>query len=262
MTWRMAVALAVPALLLSASSAHAQVIRGYESLDRNAGEAYYATLDFDVEGALGNSEFVDAEFSGAFGYKGDSQWVRFYPAYRLKRSDGENVIHDRSAHIRHSFRISERIRTFAFVQVQAEESIELERRFLIGGGIRSQLVRLGSGGIDLGIGLMLDEERRTDRDVRSDVRGANLFSIYGDAGVVELSGSIYFQPVIETWSDHRVLVLVSAIVPLVAHVSLRLSSFWRRDSRPPSSIEKHDSGVLIGFRLDVGLAARGRRADS
>ena len=51
--------------------------------------------------------------------------------------------------------------------------------------------------MDLGIGLMLDEERRTDRDVRSDVRGANLFSIYGDTSVVGLSGSIYFQPVID-----------------------------------------------------------------
>ena len=248
----MVVALAVPALLLSPSSARAQVIRGYERLDRSAGDAYYATALFDVDGAIGNSEFVDAEFSGAFGYKGDSQWVRFYPAYRLKRSKGENVIHDRSAHIRHSYRISERMSTFAFVQVQAEESIELERRFLVGGGVRSELAHFGSGGMALGIGLMLDEERRTDRDVRSDVRGANLFSMYGDAGVVGLSGSIYFQPVIENWSDHRVLVLVSATIPLATHVSLELSGFWRRDSRPPSPIEKHDSGARVGFRLDVG----------
>ena len=137
--------------------------------------------------------------------------------------------------------------------MQAEESIELERRFLIGGGIRPALVRLGSGGVDLGVGLMLDEERRTNRDVRSDIRGANLLSIFGDAGVLELSGSIYFQPVIQDWDDHRVLTLVSLVMALVSHVSLSVSSFWRRDSRPPSGVEKHDRRNPRGIPVRHGL---------
>ena len=135
--WSAVPALIVLVLLLSPVSTTAQVIQNYESLDRSAGDDYYATVVFGVDGAAGNSQYIDTEFSGAVGYKGSSHWVRFYPAYRLKRSKGENVVHERSAHLRHSFIISERARTFTFVQVQSEESIELERRLLIGGGLRA-----------------------------------------------------------------------------------------------------------------------------
>ena len=204
--------LVVPVILLSPVSAGAQVIRSYESLDRSAGDDYYATAAFLVDGATGNSDFVDMDVSGAVGYRGEAHWVRFYPTYRLKRSEGENIVHDRSAHIRHSFFIGERTRTFAFVQVQAEESIGLDLRFLAGGGIRYRLARFDSGGVDVGVGLMLDEERRVDADAKTNVRGANFLSVHGNVGVVNLTSMTYFQPACSDWSDHRVQVLLSGIV--------------------------------------------------
>jgi hypothetical protein len=107
------------------------MIRSYESLDREVGVDCYATFSFGVDGAVGNTEGVDTDFSGAFGYKGDTHWIRVYPAHRLKRSGGKNVIRDRSIHLRHSFIFSDRTRTFAFVQLHAAESLKLERRFLV-----------------------------------------------------------------------------------------------------------------------------------
>ena len=79
-------ALVVLVLLLSPISTGAQVIQSYEDLDRSAGNDYYATVVFGVDGAAGNSEYFDTDFSGAVGYKGESHWVRFYPAYRLKHA--------------------------------------------------------------------------------------------------------------------------------------------------------------------------------
>ena len=88
MVWLSAVVLLVPCPVLGPTSAAAQVIQSYESLDRSAGEDYYATMEFSVDGAIGNSDYIDSDFSGAFGHRGDSHWVRFYPAYRLKRFKG------------------------------------------------------------------------------------------------------------------------------------------------------------------------------
>ena len=250
-SWANITALAVLATLAVASPGQAQTVRSYESLDRSAGEDGYATAVFLFDGAIGNAEYLDTDFSGALGYRGESHWLRVYPAYRVKRSNGNRVIDTRSVHLRHSLFLTDRSQTFAFVQLQSEKAIDLDRRFLLGGGIRYQLFSLGTGGVDLGVGVMLDEERRTGQDTRSDLRGANFVSVYGDAGAVRLSGTTYFQPVMTDWGDHRVLVTISAIVPLVSHLSVDVAGSWRREVPSPGGIETNDAALRVGFRLDL-----------
>ena len=233
------------------SPAHAQVIRSYEALDRSAGTRSYATAVLAFDGATGNANFVDADVAVAVGHKGVRHWVRAYPAFRLKRSEGRSVIDTRSIHLRHSLFLNDWSRTFAFVQVQSEESIDLDRRFLVGGGIRVRLLAFDDGEMALGVGAMQDEERRTGRPERSDVRGANFLAVHGAAGAVKLAATTYFQPDLDAWGDHRMLVQGTVIVPMVAHVSLDMSTFWRRDSRPPAGIGRHDAGLKVGVRVDV-----------
>jgi len=243
-------ALVLFAVLAAARSADAQVIRSYESLDRSAGEDGYATVVLLFDGSVGNTEFVDTDLSAALGYRGDRHWVRVYPAYRIKESGDTRLVDARSLHVRHSLSLTSRTSTFAFVQLQSEKSVALDRRLLAGGGLRTQLLALGDGGVDAGIGAMFEEERRAG-DTRSLVRGAHFISAHGTAGVADLSATIYVQPAMSAWDDHRVMAQMTATVPLVSHVSLDLSGSWRRDSRPPAGIEPDDARIRIGLRLDL-----------
>lgn len=246
-TPRLAWALVIlPALT---STAHAQVIRSYESMDRSAGERYYATADVSLDGSGGNADYVDLELSGALGFRGVSHWLRLYPSYHLKRSDGRDFVLERSAHLRHSYFLTPRTRSYAFVQVQTDRSIDLERRTLVGGGVRRRFIELGGGGVDVGVGVMFERERVKGERGRSSLRGANLFSVYGDAGSVSLSGTGYVQPVLDEPGDHRLAVVLGATVPLGSILSLNVSTHWRRDSRPPPAIEKDDVGMSLGLRL-------------
>ena len=247
---RKTISVTVLAIVLLGRPGWAQ-IRSYESLDRSAGEAGYATALLAFDGAVGNTDYLDTDLSGAVGYQGNTHWVRVYPAYRVKRSNGIRVVDTRSAHLRHSLFLTERSRTFSFIQLQAEKAIDLDRRFLVGGGIRYQLFSLGDGGVDLGVGLMFEEERRKDADPRTDVRGANFITIYGDAGRVRLSGTTYFQPIMSDWEEHRILATASAVIPLVSNLSLDVSGSWRREAPPPRGIETNDASLRVGFRIDV-----------
>jgi hypothetical protein len=238
-------------VLALVETGNAQVIRSYESMDRSAGQGRYATLALSADVNTGNVDFVDLDLSGALGFRGQKHWIRFYPAYRIRRSEGDTKVHERSAHLRHSYVFTARTRTFAFVQIQADRSLELDRRFLVGGGVRRQIIELGEGGVDLGVGLMFEEERLSNGDERSDLRGANLLSVYGSAGTVALSGSGFFQPVMSDWGDHRVAVELSATAPLSIRLSVEISARWRRDSRPPQQVEPDDGGVRVGFRFSV-----------
>ena len=236
-------------IVMCASVGQAQTVRSYESLDRSAGEAGYATAVVLFDGAVGNADYLDTELSGALGYRGETHWVRVYPAYRVKRSNRDRVVDTRSVHLRHSLFLTARSRTFAFVQLQSEQAIQLEKRFLLGGGIRYQLFSLGTGGVDVGMGVMFEEEQRTGAAVRSELRGANILSVYGAVGAVMLSGTMYVQPVMSDWGTHRLLTTMSAIIPLVSHLSVDVSGSWRRESPSPKGTETNDATLRVGFRV-------------
>jgi len=232
--------------------AGAQVIRSYESLDRAAGEAGYATLGFTLDARTGNTEYTELDLAGAVGYRGETHWIRLYPSYNIRRSGSNTEEHARSAHLRHSYLFTPRTRSFAFVQLQADESLEVQRRFLLGGGLRRSLVRTEAGnGIDLGVGVMYEAERIETGEEESVIRGTNLLVVKGGAGAVALTFTGFFQPILDHWRDHRISAAGSAAVPLGAQWDLEVSLLWRRDSRPPVDVEPNDVGLTVGLRFRV-----------
>lgn len=232
--------------------ASAQVIRSYESLDRRAGEEGYGTFGFTFDGKTGNTEYTEFDLSGAVGYRGEKTWIRFYPTYSIRRSGSETEEHDRSAHLRHSYFFGARTRSFAFVQIQADESLHIRRRFLVGGGLRRSLVVTdGTGGIDLGAGVMYEKEEIEAGGNASVFRGTNMVVVNGSAGPVAVTLTGFFQPLLDNWRDHRVSAAGSAAVPLGTRWDLEVSLAWRRDSRPPPGVERNDAGITVGLRFAV-----------
>ena len=124
--------------LLFASSMHAQVIRSYEGLDRNAVDGLHGQVELSLDGRAGNADYMDVRFTGALSYRvpAPGHWLRFYPSTRIRRSEEQSVVREMSAHLRHSYVFSDEMRTYAFAQIQADRSIDLDRRLLIGGGLR------------------------------------------------------------------------------------------------------------------------------
>ena len=121
--------------LVFTSSVRAQVIRSHEGLDRNAVDSLFIQAELSLDGGAGNADYLDLRLTGGLSYRvpAPGHWLRFYPSYRIKRSEEKNVVHERSAHIRHSYVFSDAMRTYAFVQIQADQSIDLDRRLLVGG---------------------------------------------------------------------------------------------------------------------------------
>ena len=246
--------------LVLTSSIRAQVIRSHEALDRNAGNNLFTQAELSLDGSAGNADYFDLRLTGGVSYRAPApgHWLRFYPSYRIKRSEEENVVHERSAHARHSYVFSDEMRTYAFVQIQSDQSIDLKRRFLAGGGFRKQFVRLEDGGLDLGLGLMLEGELLASGETGTDLRGANLLSACGGAGIVRLLATAFFQPVMSDFRDYRVFVDTEAEIPAADQVHFVVSGSWRRDSRPPPGVEADDIGFGISVRIGYPTPSRFR----
>lgn len=232
-------------------SASAQIIRSYEGLDRAAGEGGYMTLALELDGRAGNTDFLQFDFSSALGYKGDRHWIRLYPAFRIRRSGAETEEDQRSVHLRHSYFFNPRTRTFSFVQIQGDKSLDVVWRFLVGGGLRRTLVTGDDGGLDLGVGVMWEEEGLEDGGSERGMRGTNLLSLHGKSGIVTVALVGFFQPLLTDLGDHRVAMEGSADVPLGSLWALDVAVRMRRDSRPPPEVEPNDLSVSVGVKFSV-----------
>lgn len=250
-------------ILVFASSIHAQVILSYEGLDRNAVDGLFVPIELSLDGGVGNAEYLDWSVTPGFSYRfpAPGQWVRFYPSIRVRSSDNKSLVREWSAHLRHSYVFSEEMRTYTFIQFQADRSIDLDRRFLFGGGVRPRIMKMEDGGLDIGFGLMLEDEVLTSgetgtepedevvmsEETGTELRGANLISAHGKAGMVQILATGFYQPVMSNPKDYRVSVNTEADIPVSDYGSLVVFANWRRDSRPPTGIESYD--VRFGFSI-------------
>lgn len=256
-TLRVGRALRLTLLALGAGSApcavplHAQVIRSYEALDQAAGEGWYTTLALSMALSGGNVEYTEFDASGALGYRGVRHFVRFYPTFRIRSQQGSRIDDERAFHLRHSYAFTERLRSFAFVQHQSDLALSLDRRVLVGGGMRGRVVPLSGGGVDVGLGVMWESERVTGEAVRTDVRGANLLVANGKAGTVDLNFTGFYQPLLSDWSDVRLAGSGTAAVPLGSALALTVAVRWRRDTDPPPGVQREDYGFTVGLRFGV-----------
>lgn len=237
--------------VLAAQPADSQVIRSYEALDQAAGERWYTTLGLSLDASGGNVEYTEVDFSGALGFRGETNFVRFYPAYRVRSQDGDRQEDEKSLHLRHSYTFSPRLRSFAFVQYQSDLALALDRRFLVGGGMRKRVVELEGGGVDVGLGVMWESERVTGQATETDYRGANLVVASGKAGNVDLNFTGFYQPRLTNWRDVRLAGSGTAAVPLGSRLALTVAARWRKDTDPPAGVLQEDYGITVGLRFSV-----------
>ena len=238
------------------SSVPAQVIRSYEGLDRDAGDSLSVQFEISLNGGAGNADYLDMELTGGVSYRVPSpgQWLRVYPSVRIRRSGKQSVVHEWSMHVRHSYVFSDKMRTYAFFQIQADRSINLDSRSLIGGGFRPQIVRLEDGNLDIGVGLMIEYEVLASSETASalGVRGANLVSAFYKADKVEFRATGYYQPVMMDLKNYRVFFDTDVKFPITRVFSFVVSGGWRRNSHPPSDVKADD----IKFRFLIKLTIK------
>jgi hypothetical protein len=249
---RLLPALATLVLLLAgARASHAQVIRSYEALDQAAGEGFYSTLGLSLDASGGNVRYTDADFSAAVGYRGEKNFLRFYPAYRVRSQEGTRQQDVRTLHLRHSYFFSEGLRSYAFAQYQSDLALQLDSRVLIGGGMRKRLVELTEGGVELGLGVMWEAEQVTGQALETDVRGANLLVVNGKSGSVDLNFTGFYQPRLDNFRDVRLAFSGTAAVPLRSSLSLTVSLRWLLDTDPPPTVQREDYGMTVGLRYSI-----------
>lgn len=238
------------------SQAMAQTILNVERLQPGDVDRWH----WGVEGALsvsqGNTEYVDVLAGVVVGHRWPRDWLRAFTGLDYRSETGEGLENDRYLHVRYNHWLSEQWQTFHFVQLQGSRANLLQRRVLLGSGVRRRLVD-GTTTLDLGTGAMyeaedLDADRVTGgHPVESRVwRMANLAVVTRRlTESVRLIGVGYVQPELAAFEDFRTLTDLSLLISLTESVDLAIRGEWRHDSRPPREVEPDDLVLRTGFTV-------------
>jgi hypothetical protein len=246
-------------LLGPAPAVQAQVILNTERFQLTDVDGFHAGADLSGSLQRGNTELLDVSTSGIVGYRTDSHWIRAIFGGKYLSDDDRSILDQQYLQLRYSWLISPQWRTFHFVQMQKNESLRLRSRWLLGSGIRRSFVASEHTRVDLGTGVMAEWERLDpDRVAPEDdtsldaLRMANLAVITRtfESGA-RLVNIFYLQPDLSDFSDTRILNDLGLTFPVVTGVNARMSLEWRRDTRPPSVLERDDLSIGMGLGISV-----------
>ena len=236
-----------------------QAILNVEGLQGEEVEGVHGELSGRLRFASGNTDLSLIGVDLGVGFLNEHHWLRAYGGRERLEQEGRDLLNNWYLHFRYNYRFSERLRTFHFFQLQANQDLLLDQRRLLGSGLRYRVLGGSLNRLEVGGGIMLESERLSpgeldpgeDSDTHT-VRMSNL--VVGSGSIGEgrrWMAVVYYQPNLEAFRDYRLLGEMGLGVELIASVQLDVALTWRHDSRAPADLEKDDLGLKTGFTYRI-----------
>ena len=237
-------------LLLVAVPATAQILNTLAGFEDRPGWQGEASAFVRLSG--GNTDLQSYLVGAAGQWEGGRNRFRLIASYDYTQSEGSTDTDERVAHLRHNYRLGSYLATLAFAQATHNKFQDLERRELLGAGLRFDLHRDEAWVLALGASAMLEAERRTDESTSDTVRLSMFLDFQRD--LQEYLHFIvvgWYQPDTKDFRDLRSSVLADLEVDLAGPLRLVISGAWQHDSRPPGDVKPTDWSLRTGLRASL-----------
>ncbi|MFK7808054.1 MAG: DUF481 domain-containing protein [Saprospiraceae bacterium] len=174
--------------------------------------------------------------------------------YRLGRVDKEDFLNSGFQHFRYNYRMSKRWTWEAFTQLQYDEQIALEMRWLLGSGPRVALILQEKNQAYLGALYMYEynEEKTLDDDIRiiRDHRLSTYLNLhFQPLEQLSINSTTYYQPVINDLVDLRLSTETSLEMKITERLVYNTVFTLVYDTDPPPNITKTIYSFRNGLRL-------------
>jgi len=242
-------------LLALPSPGMGQAILNVEGLQGEEVEGLHGEMAGRLRLASGNTDLFQVGGDLGAGLLTDHHWFRAYLGFERMERKGKDILDNRYLHLRYNYRFGPRLRTFHFFQIQANENLLLDRRQLLGSGLRYRLLGGSTNRLEIGSGIMWEVEHlKKDRlasteDAETETaRMSNLLVGSGALG----DGNrwvtvVYYQPNVEDFGDYRLSGEFGIAAGLSDSLHLDMTLTWRHDSKAPGELEQDDVGLKTGF---------------
>lgn len=245
-------------LLFAASGLYSQTIINAERVDNDKDSSVFA-LALNYSGTRGNANTNQLGVAPVVILKKKKNEFKVFGGYNILSSGQSNILNSGYAHARHNYALSKTLKTLVFYQVQFNEVLQLNKREVFGSGLK--LVVLGQDSIHLAttFGVMhefelLDVNRlQTGETAKTNFfRGSFIGSFTWKVNkYLQVTDVLYYQPWLGGLNDYRALNDFNLSIKLAKAFSLLVTSSFRFDSKPPSSLGNYDWNFRIGLNVKL-----------
>jgi Protein of unknown function, DUF481 len=180
----------------------------------------------------------------------NSYWL-FLGAADISKAGGSKFENSHFLHLRYNQKWGKIVRWEAFAQFQRNLPIGIQWRYLFGTGPRFKLLSSQLLHLYAGVLYMYDYERTTNDVLSRGSRNSTYasFTIHVPAIKMEMTGTTYYQPLLQNFKDYRILSENRLAFNITKKFKVQTSFRYYFDSRPPTGFVAHTIALEQGFSV-------------
>ena len=236
---------------------HAQV--NVEQNRPQTRDGFHSTLDSAFTLIRGNVDLSQLSLNGRAEYARGVHTPFVQASISYGEKSGVAFLNQSFGHARWTAMWLDFVGTEVFAQLQENSFRSLVLRQLYGGGVRVRFSAWRSGHFAMGLGSMFEREVYVERNemstrevLENNARATSYLTLRQEvksATDINLSSTLYFQPLLAQVHDYRILYDVSCEIKLSALIRLVESFHLLYDTEPPPSVKGYDLKSMTSLRL-------------
>ena len=238
--------------LLSISQARAQVVNIENSRIQSDTVGWAGSAGMGVSVAKNKTQVVTVDMEAHLQYKTQKDLWLVLADYGLLKGGGEKFVSNSFGHVRYNRKINEYLRWEAFTQLQSNYITQIKWRFLIGTGPRFKLLSTKKFKLYAASLLMYEHEKEDVKPViiHRDLRNSSYvsFTILPNDNI-ELVSTIFYQPLLNNWSDARLFNQAALRVKASKHFGMYIKWNYLFDSMPAGLAPETTYSFISGFNF-------------
>lgn len=174
--------------------------------------------------------------------------------HNFLKAGGSRLVSDDLLHLRYNRKVNEWMRWEFFGQYQNNDVTQIDSRFLIGTGPRFKLVKKNTFRLYAASLIMFEREKeKTNPTVlHKDVRSSNYISFtWLPKDYLEMISTTYFQPLVNKFSDYRIMNQLAFKIKATPHFSLGLKWNYLHDRFPAGDAPRTVYNFATGINYDL-----------
>ena len=204
-----------------------------------------------------NGEYIlqiGSNLSTQFKSKDLKKTYFFIGNLNLIRSADQDFQNSWFLHARYNQKLSNITRLEAFIQNQNNKKLTINRRNLVGLGLRFKVISSKLTNVYFGNSYMYEiEEITTPNQKFRNHRNSSYLSLNHSFSKINLTitGTLYFQPLYRTINNHRILSQFKASIPLTKKISFSALYNYSVINFSSDLTDNRSSNIRLGFTLRI-----------